>query len=219
MKPAERTAYHHGNLRDALIAAAIELIAHDGAEKLSVREAAKLVGVSPGAPFRHFPNRAALLTAVAEQATEKLRTQVEQALLAHADQPPLVRFGAIGHTYLQWAKAHPTHFRVISDRALIDYSASASMQTHNQWIRTQMAALLEQALGAHSATSALAQVAARAMVYGLARMAVDGHFPEWNLPEAASTGIETQTLDYFINLLQQQNPHQRDELAPPAQTA
>ena len=205
MATAERSSYHHGNLREVLIDAAVELIAVHGPEKLSVREVAKLAGVSPGAPFRHFATRTDLLTAVAEQASRKLRHAVEAALHQHTDQPALLRFAAIGHAYLQWAKTYPTHFRVVSDRSLTHYASSACMQEDNQWIRAQMALLLDNALGAHQeATRPLAQIAARALVYGLARMNVDGHFPEWSVIEDPTAAADHHTLDFFITLLQLQ---------------
>ena len=205
MGTAKRSTYHHGNLREVLIDAAVELIAVHGAEKLSVREVAKLAGVSPGAPFRHFATRTDLLTAVAEQASRKLRHAVEAAMQRSAEQPALLRFAAIGHAYLQWAKTYPTHFRVVSDRALTHYASSACMQEDNLWIRSQMGQLLENAWGPSTQESApLAQMAARALVYGLARMNVDGHFPEWSLADDQATAADHRTLDFFIALLQLQ---------------
>ncbi|MBT2321353.1 TetR/AcrR family transcriptional regulator [Variovorax paradoxus] len=203
--PETRGAYHHGNLREALIQSAVELIEQDGLDKLSVREAAKRAGVSPGAPFRHFATKTALLTAVAEQATQRLRTHVEQAVAAAADAPPLVRFGAIGHAYIEWARTNPTHFRVISERSLIDYDSSASLRSDNDTIRAQMRKLFDEAFahGSHAmgADAAHAQIAARALVYGLARMAVDGHFPEWSLARQSTAKTMAGTLDFFISLL------------------
>ena len=202
--PEPRT-YHHGNLREALIQAAVELIERDGLDKLSVREAAKRAGVSPGAPFRHFATKTALLTAVAEQATQRLRAHVEQAVAAAADAPALVRFGAIGHAYIEWARTNPTHFRVISERALIDYDSSPSLRSDNETIRTRMRQLFDEAFAhggpAGAADAAHAQIAARALVYGLARMAVDGHFPEWSLSRQSTAKTMAGTLDFFMSLL------------------
>jgi len=72
-KPRRRAArapvpkpYHHGDLRRVLIDAALKLVGEGGADAVSVREAARRAGVSPGAPFRHFPSREALMSAVAE---------------------------------------------------------------------------------------------------------------------------------------------------------
>jgi len=202
----EPRAYHHGNLREALIEAAVELIERDGLDKLSVRETAKRAGVSPGAPFRHFATKTALLTAVAEQATQRLRAHVEEAVAAAAEAPPLARFGAIGHAYIEWARSNPTHFRVISERSLIDYDDSPSLRSDNETIRAQMRKLFDEAFAqsgstTNAAEAAHAQIAARALVYGLARMAVDGHFPEWSLSRQSTAKTMAGTLDFFMSLL------------------
>ena len=83
------------------------------------------------------------------------------------------------------------------------------MQQDNRWIRSQMADLLGEAFGPSTqASTPLAQMAARALVYGLSRMNSDGHFPEWNLveknPNESAQGIDHQTLDFFIALLKAQ---------------
>ncbi|MFD1711891.1 TetR/AcrR family transcriptional regulator [Ottowia sp. GY511] len=197
--------YHHGNLREALIEAAVAIIDEQGVEQLSVRETAKRAGVSPGAPFRHFASRAALLTAVAEQATERLAASATQALAAAAGQPPLQRLAAIGHAYLDWASAYPTHFRVISDRTQLDGGGSPATAAANEGLRRQMRSLLDEALGTHvsAAEREHALVASRAMVYGLARMAADGHFPEWQLPQTDTPATLHGVLDFFIASLAQ----------------
>ena len=201
---AARGSYHHGSLREAMVAAALELIEANGVENLSVREAAKKAGVSPGAPFRHFPTKAALLTAVAMQATERLREQVEANVAAHAGQPALLRCAAIGEAYLDWAAANPTHFQVVSQRQLLDADAPARMAVHNDAIRTQMQALLEEAFadtpGALARLPAL-QLLGRALVYGLSRMVVDGHFPEWDLGRASPPAAMRQAFALLIELL------------------
>src|SRR3569623_757885 len=74
----EARPYHHGDLRRVLIDAALQLAAEGG--EVSVREAARRAAVSPGAPFRHFPNRDALMAAVAEEAQRRFRTEIEAAL-------------------------------------------------------------------------------------------------------------------------------------------
>ena len=203
--PRKSRAYHHGNLREALIQAAVELIEQNGLDSLSVREAAKRAGVSPGAPFRHFASKTALLTAVAEQATQRLRAHVEASLAKVAGAPALVRVGAIGHAYLEWARTHPTHFRVISERSLIDYDTSPTLRGDNEVIRAHMHALFSEAFahgeGMAGAGIAHAQIAARALVYGLARMAVDGHFPEWCISGQPTARTMADTLTFFMSLL------------------
>ena len=95
--------YHHGDLRRVLIDAALQLVGEGGAEAVSVREAARRAGVSPGAPFRHFPSRDALMSAVAEEAQRRFRAEIEAAL-AEAPagdplaplSPPRARLHALG---------------------------------------------------------------------------------------------------------------------------
>ena len=196
--------YHHGNLVDALLTAAVEIINEHGVEKLSMRELARRAGVSPGAPFQHFPNKAALITAVAEQAMGRLTAAVLAAEEEVNEQGGLERLESIGRGYLRWALRNPTHFVVISSRSLINFRQSESLQQQNDAIRERMVALLDQAVAekALSPTSDIQQIvfAARAFVYGLARMAVDGHLPEWHVQESPDLATQ-KALHLFIEQL------------------
>ncbi|WP_394885697.1 TetR/AcrR family transcriptional regulator (plasmid) [Mesorhizobium sp. AaZ16] len=186
--------YHHGNLVEALVSATVEIIKERGAEHVSVREAAKRAGVSPGAPFRHFRSKTALLTAVAEQAMDRLTEAVATAHSKVDSSDPIVALEAIGQGYLEWAIANPTHFQIISSRTLIDFDASDSLRDQNEAIRRKMIDLLTQAqLQGRLAPGADFDhlvLAARALVYGLARMAIDGHFPEWLSSEPPSLAVQ-----------------------------
>src|SRR5688572_8668339 len=137
--------YHHGNLVEALVAVTIEIIEERGVEHVSVREAAKRAGVSPGAPFQHFRSKTALLTAVAEQAMGWLTQAVAEAQAKVDADDPLGSLEAIGRGYLQWALANPTHFEIINSRTLIDFTASESLRDQNEAIRRRMIELLTQA--------------------------------------------------------------------------
>jgi len=180
--PVKRPRYHHGNLKEALVDATVKLIEERGVENVSVREAAKRVGVSSGAPFRHFPTRTALLTAVAEQATRLLLAAMTDALARRRSAGPLERFRALGTAYMRWVIAHPTQFAIVSNRKLIDYEASASLGPDNEKIRALMDAVLNEAReGGLLRASNIGEIAlaARATAYGLARMYTDGHFSQW----------------------------------------
>src|SRR5262245_43781883 len=92
--------YHHGDLRRVLVEAAFELVGEGGAEAVSVREAARRAGVSPGAPFRHFASRDALLAAVAEEAQRRFRAEIDKALAKAPAGDPLQQFRCLGRAYL-----------------------------------------------------------------------------------------------------------------------
>ena len=179
--------YHHGNLVEALVAVTVEIIEERGVEHVSVREAAKRAGVSPGAPFQHFRSKTALLTAVAEQAMGRLTKAVTAAQSKIDANNPIAVLEAIGRSYLQWALANPTHFEIINSRTLIDFEASDSLRTQNAAIRQRMFELLTQARERGQLIEGLdlshVVLTARALVYGLARMAIDGHFPRWHPSE------------------------------------
>jgi AcrR family transcriptional regulator len=203
-KTAQRPSYHHGNLREALIEATLRLLEEGGPEGVTVREAGKRVGVSSGAPFRHFPTRTALLTAVAEQAMGRFRAEIESALAQANVDDPLARFRALGTAYLRWALHNPTHFRVISDRSLIDFDGSEVLRRDNREIRDLMEDLLAQAQRRgmlRPVDVTLVPVAVRSLVYGLARMHVDGHLAQWDVaPEEAERRLHA-AMDLIIGTL------------------
>jgi AcrR family transcriptional regulator len=190
-------AYHHGNLVDALVTAAVELIEANGVENLSLRDLSKRVGVSPGAPFRHFRSKTELLTAVAEQSMSRLTSSVEDALGACESTDPVAKLSAIGHGYLDWALGNPTHFQIISSRTLIDFHRSAALVEQNEAIRQLMLEIVAQGQREgrirNDATPHDIVVNARAFAYGLARMAADGHFLEWRV-----TGDPRQAADHAL---------------------
>jgi AcrR family transcriptional regulator len=114
-----RRTYHHGNLRAALVEAALGLVKREGGvEALTLRGAARLAGVSPAAPYRHFADKRALLAAVAEEGFRLLTSALRAAGGADAD--ALARFRARWPAYVTFATSHPSHFRVMFGRELAD---------------------------------------------------------------------------------------------------
>jgi AcrR family transcriptional regulator len=103
--------YHHGDLREALILAGIELIAEKGFAGLSVAEAARRTGVSAAAPYRHFANRDAFLLAIATEAGATMGDQLEAALATVDD--PLEQLAEIAEIYVRFVMAHKVGFDLI----------------------------------------------------------------------------------------------------------
>ena len=207
-KPRRRTArvpdpkpYHHGDLRRALIDAALLLVADGGPDAVSVREAARRAGVSPGAPFRHFPSRDALMNAVAEEAQRRFRAEIESALAEAPVGDPLARFRCLGLAYLRWARRNPTHFEIISSRRLFDHDRAEGVSRDNAELVDLTERLLAEAAAKGQIGSAdlkQVQIAGRALVYGFARMNIDGHFPRWGVTEAEIERSAEAILDLFI---------------------
>jgi AcrR family transcriptional regulator len=121
-----RASYHHGNLRRALLDAALPLVEKEGPEALTLRAAARLAGVSQAAPYRHFADKRALLAAVAEEGFRAMTNEMRGAIVPYPDDP-LRRFRALGLSYVSFAASHPSHFRVMFGREIADKSASPSL--------------------------------------------------------------------------------------------
>ena len=200
-----RDSYHHGNLAEALISAAIELVEERGFEQLSLREVAKRVGVSPGAPFRHFKTKAALVTAMAEQAMVRFRAAVDQAVASAQSDDPILGLEAIGRGYVSWALNNPTHFRIISSRSLVDFSNSPQLQADNDAVRELMIEFIirGQSSGRISPDLSVDAIllSSRALAYGLARMWSDGHFREWHVKDDPESAMHS-SLNMFIRSLE-----------------
>ncbi|WP_089304772.1 TetR/AcrR family transcriptional regulator [Geodermatophilus pulveris] len=115
MSKPTRTAYRHGDLPAALLAAGTELARRGGPEAVVLREATRRVGVSPNAAYRHFADHRALLRAVCAVAMSQLARsmEAEQAAVAPADpqRTALLRLRAVGAGYLRYAREQPGLFR------------------------------------------------------------------------------------------------------------
>lgn len=104
-------SYHHGNLRPALLDAAEELLVEGGVEALSWREIARRAGVSPGAPYHHFADKAALLTALSQRHLDELHRLFQTVVAAYHD--PLDQLQELGMVYVRYAVEHPAAFRLM----------------------------------------------------------------------------------------------------------
>jgi AcrR family transcriptional regulator len=105
-------AYHHGNLRRALIDGAVALFAQRGTFDFTFRELAREAGVTHNAPYRHFAGKADLLAAVRAEGFADL-ARVSHAALARASDDPRDRVRALGEAYVRFAIGRPHHFRLM----------------------------------------------------------------------------------------------------------
>jgi AcrR family transcriptional regulator len=101
--------YHHGNLKEALLQAALDLIGQKGAAGFTFADAARMAGVSPAAPYRHFRDRDELLSSIAQRGFE----QFEQALGGAWDDgrpDTMTAFERVGKAYLAFAREEPAYY-------------------------------------------------------------------------------------------------------------
>ena len=119
---AAKNAYHHGDLRNALVLTAVRLIETGGLDEFSLRATAREVGVSANAAYRHFADKSDLLTAVAQHGFEQLGRRMRRAMSAtRTGKNPadlaVNRFKATGRAYVDFALAHPELFEVMFGRS------------------------------------------------------------------------------------------------------
>jgi AcrR family transcriptional regulator len=126
VKPKKpRTRYHHGNLRFALIECGLELIERKGIQALTLREIGEQLGVSRSAAYRHFKDKAALLSAISEAGFIEFGKSVEAARRA-AGEHFAAQMDAIALAYARFANEHRAHFEVMFAAVLEPGGAAAA---------------------------------------------------------------------------------------------
>lgn len=177
-----RDAYHHGDLRNALVASAVRLIEEGGPSAFSLREAARDVGVSANATYRHFSDKSALMTAAAAdgfaQLAKRMRRAMEGAAARRgADPVSVARFKAVGRAYVEFAAERPALFRLMFGECgvgcLGPELAASSEETPWTLLAAALDALVEDGvLPARRRPGA--EEKAWAVVHGFAALALDG---------------------------------------------
>lgn len=169
--------YHHGNLRAALTAAALEMLETTKATGLSLREVARRAGVSHNAPYHHFQDRADLLAAAGEEAMRRFLAAQRHAYDAAPD--PREALVAMGVAYVEWAVAHPGAFGVIYDPEICHPDspspAMAPLIAENERLLHEATAAAFPEAG--EARGHALEAALWATVHGLADLVVAGHLP------------------------------------------
>ena len=171
-------AYHHGDLRDALVRAALEILEDSTVTEVSVRAAARRAGVSTGAPYRHFADRDALLSAVAAVGYRELAGAL---VAAHPAPKTADDLADIAVAYVQFALTRPGLFRVMfaegCDRADPDrVAAVAAITEYVKTIAQQVVPIVD---------SEPLATAMWALVHGLAFLHMDGKFDSSSTADVA----------------------------------
>jgi len=184
MKIPEKRAYHHGDLRNALIEAAVTAARQHGPSAVLLRDIARQVGVSHNAGYRHFAGREDLLSAVAQQGLAELAACMQQGLDAapkrrDPKERARQRLRAIGRAYVTFAVSEPGLFRTIWAAAA--YPAAEPDTNSSVAEQSDPYLLLNAVLDELVATGAIpaarrpfSETAAWSAVHGLATLVIDG---------------------------------------------
>ncbi len=176
MNPDRPKAYHHGDLRRALVQTALTVLEESGTEALSLRRVAAELGVSHAAPTHHFPSLRHLRTALAVEGFARFGASMAAAR-ARAKPDPLAQLQAAERGYLAYAAAQPALFRLMFNRALLDWDdAALTTAAHVAYQQlVQVAAPLSDRLGLRRASDRQAvEHQVWAQIHGRAHLMVDG---------------------------------------------
>jgi AcrR family transcriptional regulator len=176
MTPDENRTYHHGDLRAALVQAGLRLLEERQGDDVSLREVARTVGVSATAVYRHFPDKGALLRALAAEGLDRLALAQQAAFEAAGGGQ--AGFVATGRAYVRFALANPALFRLIfSNPPEQDLLAGPRDKVPRAFrmLRENAAFLLPP--GADDEAVDRAALEAWAQVHGLALLMLDGQIP------------------------------------------
>src|SRR5436190_23375569 len=109
--------YHHGNLKEALLQAALGLIAEKGPAGFTFADAARSAGVSPAAPYRHFRDREALLADVVREGFTRFEAMLATGW-ANGKPDPITAFHNVGSAYLTFARTEPAYYAAMFESGL-----------------------------------------------------------------------------------------------------
>jgi len=194
--------YHHGNLKEALVRAALELIAEKGPAGFTFAEAARWAGVSPAAPYRHFRDRDELLADVALRGFDLFAAALTRAW---DDGKPTASaaFERLGKAYLEFARTEPAYYSAM-------FEAGVPIDSHNELreagerafaVLRQAAEKLIATMPANSRPPALMMALhIWALAHGIASLFGRGDAARRTLPMSPEELLEAATLIYLRGL-------------------
>ena len=172
MSPAARARYHHGDLRRRLIEEAVRLMDEKGPAAISLRELARRVGVSHAAPAHHFPDKTALLTAVAAEGFDLLADELVATYEATGS------FLEVGVAYVRFALQHTAHFAVMFRPDLYRRDDPALAAASERATSVLYGPIRDAPIARRDDEVAAAAVAAWSLVHGYATLLLNGNLPE-----------------------------------------
>ena len=197
-----RRGYHHGNLKEALIQAARQLMAESGPEGVTLSEAARMAGVSPAAPYRHFKDRATLMTALAVQGFTLFADTLETAWNNGAG-GPLAALIRIGVAYIDFARRQPAFYTAMFE-AGIDHGSDPDLSHESN---RSFGVLRDAAAAMHAvlpedrrAPPLMIALHVWTMAHGIASLFLRGDTARRNLPVAPEDLLESGILIYLDGL-------------------
>ena len=194
--------YHHGNLKEALVRAALELIAAKGPAGFTFAEAARSAGVSPAAPYRHFRDRDELLADVARRGFEQFEAALARAW-EEGRPDPLAAFDRMGRAYLDFAKREPAFYSAMFEAGVpLDATPELRQAGDRAFavLRGASEILVAKIPPAERPPALMVALHIWSMTHGIASLFGRGDASRRTLPMSPEDLLEAETLLYFRGL-------------------
>ncbi|MGJ5176658.1 TetR/AcrR family transcriptional regulator [Bradyrhizobium oligotrophicum] len=199
---AER-GYHHGNLKEALLQAALDLIAQKGAAGFTFADAARMAGVSPAAPYRHFRDRDELLSSIAQRGFEQFESQLSAAW--DDGRPDTVTaFERVGKAYLAFARSEPAFYSAMFESGIAADSTAGLLAAGERAFGVIRAAAERLAAlappGVPRPPALMMALHIWSMAHGIASLFARGDAARRKLPMSPEELLEAEVLIYLRGL-------------------
>ncbi|MCX5205173.1 TetR/AcrR family transcriptional regulator [Streptomyces sp. NBC_00237] len=178
---ATHTSYHHGDLRQAVLRAALEVIAGEGVTGISLRDLARRAEVSHAAPAHHFKDKAGLLTAIATEGFDLLAAALGEV---PADAPHRLR--EMGARYVEFALSHPAHFEVMFQPRLLHDDAPELVAAKARAYAPLRSGVEDLPESGRNPDARRAGLAAWSLAHGFATLQLGGSLPELDADPATT---------------------------------
>lgn len=193
-------SYHHGDLKNALIQAGIEILAEEGVGGLSLRKAARKAGVSHAAPYAHFADKQTLIAAIASDGHGKINERLNAVLVTY-DGDPLRQFLNTVWAYVQFGLEAPAHYKITFSGAIQDEHSHPEFVEFSQRNMQVLITIVERCratgiLRSDDMDAELHAVSLWGLIHGLVLLIIQGQLP-------GSLMKRVQPVDMVIAALQQ----------------
>jgi AcrR family transcriptional regulator len=191
--------YHHGNLREALIRAALELIAQKGPAGFTFAEAARWAGVSPAAPYRHFRDRDELLIDVARRGFDRFAATLESAWRGGRPDA-FTAFDRLGKAYLRFARSEPAYYSAMFEAGIPPKASQEADERALAVLRTATERLVATMPTQHRPPVLMMTLHIWALLHGIASLFGRGDAARRSFPMSPEDLLEASLLIYLRGL-------------------
>lgn len=196
--------YHHGDLKNALIQAGIEILAEEGLGGLSLRKLARKAGVSHAAPYAHFADKQTLVAAIAADGHRKITARLDQVLTTHANDPLRQLLGAVW-AYVEFGLEAPDHYKITFSGAVQDEHGFPEFMEHSQHNLRVLNQIVERCretavLDSAGMDTEMQAVSLWGLIHGLVTLTIQRQIPSRFLQRVESKDLVIAALSQVVRV-------------------